>query len=81
MTLYNYYRISRLTGWKMDRNQVGPEGDVDEMNIVKNGANAESHRLKQNVPADNHRVMNYGPGGFLGEHVDPGLGSVLSFLG
>ena len=70
-----------MTGWKLDRNQVGPEGDVDETNLVKHGVYAETQRLWQVVPADNYRVMNYGPGGFLRLHLDPGLGSVLAFLG
>ena len=68
-------------GWNMDRNKVGPEGDVDELKLAKNGQAAESRRLEQVLPADNYRVMNYGPGGFLRDHIDPGLGSVLAFLG
>ena len=65
----------------MDKSQLGPEGDVDEMNVLRRGFIEESGRLEQILPADNYRVMNYGPGGFLGEHADPGLGSLLSYLG
>ena len=65
----------------MDKTQLGPEGDVDEMNLLRQGLSEESCRLEQILPADNYRVMNYGPGGYLVEHADPGLGSLLSYLG